>query len=277
MAPKVKKEMGAKDAQAAYFEEAKSWETTRTEQAARAARIGFWVGAVGCVVGLAGVIAVAGLTPLKQTELRVIRVDNATGIVDVVNSLSDGKQSYDEAVNKYFIQWYVRYREGFSKDLAEEYYYSTGLMSGQIEQQRYFDSFNPKNPRSPINVYGQYAKVKVQVKSTSFISPNVALVRYTKAIERGSDKPEISHWAATVTFKFLKAPMSERDRAINPLGFQVLEYRNDPDSGIDAAASAPVQEAPTAEVTLTPGERVTVPAIAEQPPVDPAGQVPAIR
>lgn len=275
-----------KEAQNAYFDQTKSWETNRVLQMQRSTRNAWIIGAAGAILGLAGVIAVAGLTPLKATELRVIRVDNSTGIVDVVNALKDGKENYDEAVNKYFIQWYVRYREGYSKDLTEEYYYNTGLMSGGIEQQRYFESFNPKNPRSPITVYGAYAKVKVKVKSTSFISPNVALVRYTKEIERGTDRPSVTHWAATITFKYTSAPMSERDRGVNPLGLQVTEYRNDPDTGadvgVDAAAAAmqPFGEPPTSTVTLSPGDKVEVPAIAAPGGAglsDGGAAVPAIR
>ena len=266
--------------EAAYFEEAQSWETDRNKAMRRSARTAWAVAAVSAAIALASVVAVAGLTPLKRTDPYVIRVDNSTGVVDVVNALKDGKENYDEAVNKYFIQWYVRYREGYSRDLTEEYYYNTGLMSGGVEQQRYFDSFNPKNPRSPINVFGALAKVKVRVKSTSFISPTVALVRYTKEIERGTDRAQITHWAATVTFRYTAAPMAERDRAINPLGFQVIDYRNDPDTGNDVAndpLANPVSqqpEGPTVGVTLAPGERVEVPALAPAPDT---GTVPAIR
>ena len=67
-------------------------------------------------VAFASVMAVAMLTPLKTVEPYVIRVDNSTGIVDVVESLRDGETNYDEAINKYFTQWYVRYREGYSKE-----------------------------------------------------------------------------------------------------------------------------------------------------------------
>lgn len=277
MATKAKPVPAEKSSQERYFSEAKSWESNRVSQLERSTRTAWWVAIAGGVIGLASVIAVAGLTPLKQTELRVIRVDNATGIVDVVNALKDGKENYEEAVNKYFIQWYVRYREGYAKDLAEEYYYATGLMSGSIEQQRYFDGFNPKNPRSPINVFGQYAKVKIAIKSTSFISPTVALVRYTKMIERGTDKPELSHWAATVTFKYTKAPMKERDRDINPLGFQVMDYRNDPDTGNDAVSAPAAPQEAAAEVTMAPGERVSVPALAGPAAGTDGAQVPPIR
>lgn len=278
------KQPSAKARQEAYFEQARSWETNKVQQSSRSERRAWIVAACSMAVAMAAVVAVAGLTPLKSTDLRVIRVDNSTGIVDVVNGLKDGKENYDEAVNKYFIQWYVRYREGYSKDLAEEYYYNTGLMSAGTEQARYFESFNPKNPRSPLNVYGNFAKVKTRVKSTSFINSNVALVRYTKEIERGTDKPQISHWAATITFKYSAAPMSEKDRAINPLGLQVTDYRNDPDTGVDqsagdAGATVVPEPMPTATVTLSPGEQVQVP-VGANPPANSANGavvVPAIR
>jgi type IV secretion system protein VirB8 len=275
------KPSSARSDQELYLAEARSWESDRNLQMRRSVRTAWTAAVIGAVLALAAIGALVGLTPLKQTELKVLRVNETTGAVDVVNALKDGKENYDEAVNKYFIQWYVRYREGYAKDLAEEYYYNTGLMSGGIEQQRYFDSFNPKNPRSPINVFGAYAKVKTKIKSTSFISPTVALVRYTKEIERGTDRPQISHWAATVTFRYTAAPMSERDRGVNPLGFQVIDYRNDPDTGNDVAYDPlnpqPAQpEGPTVGVTLAPGERVEVPAVAPTPDQG-AGSVPAIR
>ena len=216
----------------AYLAEARSWETDRTRQMKRSRKTAWRIAAASSAIAFMSVLAVAMLTPLKSVEPFVIRVDNSTGIVDVVSGLADGKANYEESVNKYFTQWYVRYREGYSKELAEEYYKNVGLMSGSLEQQKYHQIFNPKNPQSPLNVYGDYARVKIRIKSTSFISPTIALVRYTKAIERGPDKPSFSHWAATITFRYSKAPMSMEDRGINPLGFQVMEYRNDPDSDV---------------------------------------------
>jgi type IV secretion system protein VirB8 len=90
---------------------------------------------------------------------------------------------------------------------------------------------------------------------------------------RGSDKPESSHWAATITFKYSNAPMKEKDRAINPLGFQVTEYRNDPDAFTTDPTSTPPASAPTTAafmptgVTVFPGQTPAVPAL-----VVPVGQ-----
>ena len=171
---------------------------------------------------------------------------------------------------KYFTELYVVQREGFSKELAENTYYTVGLMSGGTEQKRFSDSFLPKNPLSPINVYGDMAKVKIRISGSSFIKSNVLLVRYVREVERpGADRPEVSHWAATVIFKFSGSPMSEKDRRINPLGYQVLEYRVDPDASSDARSptGAVVSFTPpfvpaAMSVLPAPGPTPTVPAIA---------------
>lgn len=241
----------------AYLNEAKGWEADKLRELLKS-RVTAWRIAVGAfIMGALAISALVLLTPLKEVVPFVVRVDNATGIVDVVSAMTDGKTNYNEAVNKYFIQWYVRYRESYTKDLVEDYYYNVGIMSAPAEQQRYFQDFNPKNAASPLNVYGDYAKVRIQIKGVSFINPNVALVRYSRQVIRGSDSPRITNWAATVTFEYAKAPMDEKDRAINPLGLQVTDYRNDPEAltpdGTPLTVSAPSsRSAPAQEVTLFP-------------------------
>lgn len=225
-----------------YLDEARSWETDKVQELHKSKKTAWRVATASGAVALASVLAIAMMMPLKRVEPFVIRVDNSTGIVDVVETIKDGKTNYDEAINKYFTQLYVRYREGYSKTLAAEYYVNVGTMSSSLEQQKYYQAFNPKNPQSPLALYGDTARIKIGIKSTSFISPNIALVRYTKSLERGTDKPIVTHWAATIAFKYSTAAMTEQTRAINPLGFQVTEYRNDPDNPGTEGISA---EAPT--------------------------------
>ena len=219
-----------KDVAEAYLQETRSWETDKVIELTKSRRTAWWVASVAGGLSIMSVTAVVLLTPLKTTEPFVVRVDNSTGIVDVVKTLKTGETNYDEAVNKYFVQLYVRHREGFNKETAAENYYSVGILSSANEQQKYQDFFTPKNARSPLNVFGQYAKVRISVKGVSFVKSNVALVRYSREIERNGESPEVSHWAATVTFKYLGTPMAEKDRAFNPLGFQVVDYRSDPES-----------------------------------------------
>jgi len=176
--------------------------------------------------------AVAGLTPLKTIKPFVVRVDNATGIVDVVSELGQAKTNYDEAINKYFVQWYVRYRQAYSSELMEDYYFAVGALSSPIEQKRYLEQIETSNPESPIKQYGKTSRVRIDVKSISFLQPTVALVRYTKILEHGAEQAEKTHWAATVTFQYSGTPASEKSRGVNPLGFEVTDYRVDPDAAI---------------------------------------------
>jgi type IV secretion system protein VirB8 len=213
-----------------YLAEARSWETDKVAAEARSRKVAWAVAIGAAVVACLGVTSTALMALKDPPPPTVLRVNDSTGAVDVLSTLTEAKVSYGETVDKYFSQWYIRYREGYSREIAEEYYSNVGLLSSGAEQQRYYEWFNPKNPKSPVKLYGDYAKSRIVIKSTSFMKSNVALVRYQREVLRGNDAPEISHWVATITFKYSPLPMSEKDRAINPLGFQVVEYRNDSDS-----------------------------------------------
>lgn len=262
MASKVEKQEYAQ-----YLSEARSWETNKV-MALEKSRKTAWIIAISAgALSFISVIALMLLTPLKTVQPYVIRVDNTTGAVDVVTALKNGKTNYDETMNKYFTQLYVRWREGYSMALAQEYYTNVGMLSSRVEQAKYLQYFSPKNPNSPLNVYKNVGIVTIKIKSTSFISPNIALVRYVKEVASGTGDPVVTHWAATINFQYVGTPMSEHDRAINPLGFQVLEYRNDPDQQVSDSAAAPsaqqspVQAPVTNKITVFPGDTSRVPAI----------------
>jgi type IV secretion system protein VirB8 len=221
-----------KDDFAQYQQEVLSWETNRVLDLEKSRTTAWRVATAASVAALVAIGAVAGLTPLKTIKPFVVRVDNATGIVDVVSELGNAKTNYDEAINKYFIQWYVRYRQAYSAELMEDYYFAVGALSSPLEQKRYLEQIETSNSESPIKLYGKTSRVRIDVKSISFLQPNVALVRYTKILEHGAEQAEKTHWAATVTFQYSGTPASEKSRGVNPLGFEVTDYRVDPDAAI---------------------------------------------
>jgi len=93
-----------------YFAAARGWDFDRVQAERRSARRAWVIAAVATTVALAAVVAVAALTPMKSVEPFVIRVDNATGVVDVVPVLK-GKSAESEAVTRYLIPQYVIDRE----------------------------------------------------------------------------------------------------------------------------------------------------------------------
>jgi type IV secretion system protein VirB8 len=214
-----------------YLAEARSWETDKVRQLEKSVKTAWYVTIAAGALAFISVVTVAILGPQKTAVPYVIRVDSVTGAVDVVSALKNGDTNYDEVMNKYNVQWYVRWREGYSKSLVNEFYKNVGIMSSPQEQHKYAVAMSSKNPESPLNLYGDSNQVVLTIKSTSFISENIALVRYTKEV-KGAVGGGLTHWAATITFRYDGSPATEQYRAINPLGFQVMEYRNDPDQEI---------------------------------------------
>jgi type IV secretion system protein VirB8 len=217
------------DSLKSYFEKARRFDQDRLVQVERSARIAWFVAISASVIAAISVVAIAGLTPLKTVKPFVVRVDNSTGIVDVVSALTSTAGTYDEAVTKYFASKYVRAREGYVWSEAEENFRTVALLSTQPEQTRFAAVYRGSNPESPQNTYGRSATSRINIVSISLINSSVTSVRYMRTVTR-SDDVRISHWVATLTFSYANAPMSSTDRLVNPLGFVVSEYRADPEA-----------------------------------------------
>lgn len=221
--------MVSTDSLKSYFEKARRFDQDRLIQVERSARIAWFVAICAGIIAVVSVFAIAGLTPLKTVEPFVVRVDNSTGIVDVVSALTSTAGTYDEAVTKYFAAKYVRAREGYVSSEAEENFRTVALLSTQPEQARFAGVYRGSNPDSPQNIYGRSATSRVNIVSISLINATVASVRYMRTVTRGDDL-HTTHWVATLTFSYVNAPMSSTDRLVNPLGFVVSEYRADPEA-----------------------------------------------
>ena len=221
--------MVSADSLKSYFEKARRFDQDRLIQMERSARIAWFIAISASIIAVVSVFAIAGLTPLKTVEPFVVRIDNATGIVDVVSALTSTAGTYDEAVTKYFASKYVRAREGYVWSEAEEIFRTVALLSTQPEQTRFAAVYRGSNPASPQNAYGRNATSRINIVSISLINPSVISVRYMRTVTRGDDV-RTSHWVATLTFSYANAPMSSTDRLVNPLGFVVSEYRADPEA-----------------------------------------------
>ncbi len=213
----------------AYFAEARTWDQDRLAAAYRSRRLAWTMAAIAAGLAGAAVTAVVVLTPLKTVEPYVVRVDRATGAVEVLRGLrDDGPARYDEAVTKSFLATYVRAREGWLAQAAEANFRQVSIMSTPEEQQRWALAYRPTNAASPQVVYGPASDAQVSVRAISFVAPGVANVRFHRTVRRGAQLEE-SDWIATAAYAYTKAPMGESDRLRNPLGFQVSSYRADPE------------------------------------------------
>lgn len=214
-----------------YLADARRFDQDRLLTARRSTQLAWSVASVASIIACAGVVAVAALAPLKSVEPFVIRVDQATGVPEVMTALTDGQEEYDEAVTKYFLALYVRTREGYSYAARSVIFDHVQILSGPEEQAEFSEYYNASNPDSPQYVFGKKTKAEVEIRSVSFLDDGLAQVRFYRITRNEDDDVERrSQWVATLTYTFDgQAEISAQDRMINPLGFIVTDYRADPE------------------------------------------------
>ena len=218
----------------AYYREAASWDADRTARATLDARRAWRVAGAGWICAVAGAVTLVLLMPLKRVEPFVVRVDNSTGIVDVV-PIYDGKAPVSQTVTRYFLTHYVTICERFTFATAESDYEECGAFHGAQRNQAWYALWNPTNPSSPLNVHKDGSTIRVQVESVSFFQRgsgvnDLAQVRYLKAERQaGAADERFTHWIATIQYAYTTPPKDPRVRRWNPLGFRIVELTSEPE------------------------------------------------
>lgn len=235
----------------AYFAEAATWDADRAAQAKRMLRVAWSVAGAGWLCAVMVAAALALLMPLKRVEPFVIRVDNTSGLVDIV-PVFVGKTDMPEAVTRYFLDHYVSVCERFTHATAESDYEECGAFHTPARNQAWYAHWNRSNPASPLNVYKDGTAVRAQVTSISFFTRasgtvDLAQVRYIKSqrAAEGADEKK-SYWIATIQYAYVEPSKDPKIRRWNPLGFRIIDFRPEPE-----VLTAP-EPTPATTVTVVP-------------------------
>ncbi|MBS1994666.1 MAG: hypothetical protein JSS86_00090 [Cyanobacteria bacterium SZAS LIN-2] len=228
----------------AYLEEARGWDADRRDEARRSIRRAWFVAAAGTVIAVLAVGALVGLTPLKRVEPFVVRVDSSTGVVDVVPAYrSEGP--IPELVTRFLLSSYVTSRERFALAVAESDYDTVAAYQTAPLNQSWVALWDKGNPESPLNAYRDGTTARVQVQSITFLkraggSEDLAQVRFVRAVRPGGTAQEqATHYLATIQYGYGTPSRDDRIRALNPLGFRILEYRREPEVVAEVAGNTP--------------------------------------
>jgi type IV secretion system protein VirB8 len=233
------REIGLKE----YFEEAASWDTDRLARAENSARWARRVAALFAVIAVSSLGAVVALVPLKTVEPFVIRVDNSTGVVDVVPAYTGGA-SPGEVVSRYLLTHYVTTCERFALAVAEQDYSECGAFHNAARNQQWAAQWAIGNPESPLNRFRDGTTVRAEVHSVSFFgradgARDLAQVRFSRELRPGgSGTPQTTRWIATVQFAYGRPPNDPATRRWNPLGFRILDYRLEPEVASSSRSEA---------------------------------------
>lgn len=216
-----------------------SWATSVTEDLERSNRRAWTVAIIAAVIALLLAVALVILLPLKTVEPYTLLVDRQTGNVEALAPLDEKLVAPSTALTRSMLVQYVTARESFSQDSLQDDYRKVGLLSAGDVAADYQRAMASTNPSSPLAYLPARATIKTEIKSISQLAGNRSLVRFTTTrTDPGGIVQPPQHWVAVITFRYTAAEMSEADRYLNPLGFQVTSYRRDaetlPEQGIIA-------------------------------------------
>ncbi len=190
---------------------------------------------------LAGALIV--LMPLKRVDPFVVRVDNATGVVDVVPVYA-GSAAMPEVITRYLLSHYVTVCERFNYATAESDYEECGAFHTALRNQAWYALWNPNNPESRLNTNKDGTVVRAEVTSISFFKRangvgDLAQVRYVKAKRSaGAPADAVTHWIATIQYAYTEPSKDTHMRSWNPLGFKIVDFRPEAEVLNEESASA---------------------------------------
>jgi type IV secretion system protein VirB8 len=249
-------------ARAHYYAAAATWSQDTNAALKKSRRTAWLIAGVATGVALAQAIAIMVMVPLKQPVPYTITVDRETGYVQTARGVRLGDLSETEAIAQSFVAQYVLARETFDVNDYRENYRKTMLWSQGAAEAEYLRDWDRANPTSVHNRYRPTTRVQVTIKSVTILGPQSALIRFDTEQTEGGGGGMRQPWAATVGYGFSGKPLSERDRYLNPLGFQVTSYRRDAETATPVAMPAP------------PPPPVAAPAAAPLPSTTPAATNP---
>lgn len=211
------------DRQAMDFETSLSYIAKNSTQRA-------WIVAFfSVIVALASVLAVSFLTPLKTVEPYVIRVDNVTGMVDILTTLNEEKITSNEALDKHFITQYVKAREGYYYDMLNKDYVLVQLLSSPEVASDYRLIYEGENARD-VELKNNY-QIDPQILSVVLNNSNGVKIATTrlklKIFNKSTQGIAEKIIVVTLSYDYFLEAIREQDRLDNPLGFKVLNYRVD--------------------------------------------------
>lgn len=173
------------------------------------------------------------MLPQKTVMPFLIQVDEKSGYTTIIEQNSLESISADESLRRYFVIKFITAREGYDAlDLRENSDVVRLLAEKGIYRRYWNEVINPQNKQSLYVTLGSDYVRQVDIKSVQFLDAERAQVRLsvTTTSKQTSREPQVEHYIALMKFQFVQLDLKFSEMAVNPLGFQVQEYRLDKDS-----------------------------------------------
>ncbi|QWP75094.1 type IV secretion system protein [Lysobacter sp. K5869] len=218
--------------------------------------------------------------PLKEKVPYLVMADAYTGQATVARLRDDFSQNSitaNEAINKSNISHFVAARESYDfSQIGDRDWATVYAMGAPQVTKAYSIVYSNSNPQNPITLFGKSKTIRVRILSIQLHSGDSAVksatVRFQRTLfdkDTGNQEPMDSKIAAIEYTYKSNLKMDDANRVLNPLGFQVSNYRVDNDF---APAPPPPPDYPVGSGTAQPAAAQPAPGAA--PAAYPPGTVP---
>lgn len=199
-------------------------------------RIYKYGGMSGIAVGLLSLLALNAALPLRETVVEAYLVNGVTGVAERLTSVKKEKLSEDQALAKYFVNQYVKRREGYNYFSLQHDYDYVLLYSAENVATDYNALIN--GPQSPKIVYKKAEQTATVQDDPSIILSSSsrpddkdkgAYIRFrltVRDVATGTEKQQ--YWNVRLTYRIEpQIEMASGERNNNPLKFVVTSYARD--------------------------------------------------
>ncbi|MFK3649748.1 virB8 family protein [Lysobacter enzymogenes] len=181
--------------------------------------------------------------PLKEKVPYLVMADAYTGQATVArlrDDFSKNSITANEAINKSNLSHFVMARESYDySQIGDRDWATVFAMGSPYVTKSYETVYAASNPQNPITLFGKNKTIRVRILSIQLHTgnnPNSAVksatVRFQRSLfnkDNGGQTPMDSKIAAIEYTYKSNLKMDDANRVLNPLGFQVSNYRVDND------------------------------------------------
>ena len=211
-----------------FVEVTRNWYEERSDRIIVQRNILLVLSALLILLVMTSIVAVTFVVNSREFSPFVIQIDDSTGMATIVNPISSEVLSGDEALARYFIKKYLVARETYNPvDFNTGARTTVRLFSSSTVYYTYLSYIRNKDV-DPVLMYGQNNTTFLTIKSWSKLEQHKYIIRFS-VTETGGNK-KVYNKIAVVSYAYIPMELTDAERDINPVGFQVNGYRVDDDN-----------------------------------------------
>lgn len=225
-----KKEPGSQEVSVApKIVKQKNWYDEKYDKAITQRNILLILSIFFLILSSLAVISVAIIVSSKEYDPFVIQIDESTGVAKVVNPVLDKVIDANDSLARYFVREYVNARETYNPvDFDTRARQIIRLFSSGSIYRNYIGYITNK-ANDPTLTYGREGNTTYMVvKSWTKLADKKIMVRFS--VNETVGQKNIFNKLAVLDFDYVALELTDAEREINPVGFQVQGYRVDDDN-----------------------------------------------